>query len=97
LHHGTFPNTKIPHRVRTLSLGKADLIILKFSHIPFGIEGARLPFQVISKSYETRSIVFTTNIEFSHWKTILADDKLATASMAAWLRLRGKTAGWKAL
>ena len=62
------------------ALDKADLIILdEFGYIPFDVEGARLLFQVISKSYETRSIIFTTNIEFSHWGTILADDKLAAA------------------
>lgn len=62
------------------SLEKASLIILdEFGYIPFDVEGARLLFQVISKSYERRSIIFTTNIEFSHWGTILADDKLAAA------------------
>jgi DNA replication protein DnaC len=62
------------------TLEKTDLIILdEFGYIPFDVEGARLLFQVISKSYETRSVVFTTNIEFSHWGTILADDKLAAA------------------
>ena len=30
-------------------------------------------------SYERRSIIFTTNIEFSKWGTIFADDKLAAA------------------
>jgi DNA replication protein DnaC len=61
-------------------LERADMIILdEFGYIPFDADGARLLFQVISKSYETRSLVFTTNIEFSHWGTILADDKLAAA------------------
>lgn len=27
----------------------------------------------------TRSIVFTTNVEFSRWGTVFADDKLAAA------------------
>jgi DNA replication protein len=73
------------HRENTIEkflagLGRADLIILdEFGYIPFDVEGARLLFQVISKSYETRSLIFTTNIEFSHWGTILADDKLAAA------------------
>ena len=75
------------HRESTLErlysqIEKADLVILdEFGYIPFDAEGARLMFQVISKSYETRSLIFTTNIEFSHWGTILADDKLAAATI----------------
>ena len=42
-------------------------------------ESARLLFQVVSACYERRSMIFTTNIEFSKWGTILGDDKLAAA------------------
>jgi DNA replication protein DnaC len=59
---------------------KASMVILdEFGFVPCGVEGARLLFQVISLCYEQRSIVFTTNIEFSKWGTVLADDKLAAA------------------
>ena len=47
--------------------------------MPFDIDGARLLYQIITGSYERRSIIFTTNIEFSKWGTIFADDKLAAA------------------
>jgi DNA replication protein DnaC len=61
---------------------RADCLILdEFGYIPFDAEGARLMFQVISKSYESRSLIFSTNIEFSHWGTILSDDKLAAATI----------------
>ena len=40
---------------------------------------ARLLYQVISESYERRSVIFTTNVEFSRWGTVFADDKLAAA------------------
>lgn len=61
-------------------IGKADLIILdEFGYVPFDIDGARLLYQIIAGSYERRSIIFTTNIEFSKWGTIFADDKLAAA------------------
>mgnify|MGYP000456002705 CR=1 FL=1 len=43
------------------------------------LDGARLLYQIIAGSYERRSIIFTTNIEFSKWGTIFADDKLAAA------------------
>jgi len=75
------------HRANSLDkiyaqIGKADMVILdEFGYIPFDGEGARLLFQVISKCYETRSLVFTTNIEFSRWGTVLGDDKLAAATI----------------
>ena len=42
-------------------------------------EGSRLLFQVISDSYETRSVVYTTNIEFSGWGRVLGDKNMAAA------------------
>lgn len=42
-------------------------------------KSARLLFQVVSSCYESRSMIFTTNIEFSKWGTVLGDDKLASA------------------
>lgn len=61
-------------------IAKADLIILdEFGYVPFDVDGARLLYQVIAGSYERRSIILTTNIEFSKWGTIFADDKLAAS------------------
>jgi DNA replication protein DnaC len=36
-------------------------------------------FQLISDSYETRSLIITTNTAFSHWGSILTDDQMAAA------------------
>lgn len=61
-------------------VGRASLVILdEFGYVPFDVDGARLLYQVISDSYERGSIVFTTNVEFSKWGTVFADDKLAAA------------------
>ena len=61
-------------------VSKARLVILdEFGYVPFDVDGARLLYQVISDSYERRSIIFTTNVEFSRWGTVFADDKLAAA------------------
>ncbi len=38
-----------------------------------------LLFQVISDCYERRSLVITTNIEFSKWGTVFEDDKMVAA------------------
>ena len=52
------------------SIGKARLLIIdEFGYLPIDEEGSRLLFQIISDSYETRSIIYTTNIEFSGWGT----------------------------
>ena len=61
---------------------RADVVILdEFGYIPLDVDGARLLFQVISESYEARSLILTTNIEFSRWGTIFADEKLAAAAV----------------
>lgn len=61
-------------------LKKAHLLILdEWGYLPLHQEGARLLFEVISMCYEQRSIVITTNIEFSHWKNFLFDEKLTAA------------------
>lgn len=61
-------------------LAKCELLIVdEFGYVPLDVEGARLLFQVVADCYERRSLVITTNIEFSKWGTVLADDKLASA------------------
>lgn len=61
-------------------LGRAGMIVLdEFGYVPLDVDGARLLYQVVADSYERRSVVFTTNVEFSRWGTVLADDKLAAA------------------
>ena len=63
-------------------IAKADLVILdEFGYIPLDSQGAKLLFQVMSMSYETRSLIVTTNIEFSKWSVVLADEKLAAAAV----------------
>lgn len=42
-------------------------------------ESARLLFEVIGKCYEQKSLIITTNMEFSHWKNFLFDEKLTIA------------------
>ena len=61
-------------------LKKADLLVLdEWGYLPLHQEGARLLFEVISMCYEQKSIIITTNIEFSHWKNFLFDEKLTAA------------------
>lgn len=64
----------------TGDLAKCDLLILdEFGYVPIDVESSRLLFQVVADCYERRSVIFTTNIEFGRWGTVLGDDKLAAA------------------
>lgn len=66
--------------VALADISKADLLTLdEFGYIPLDRQGAKLLFQVVSTSYERRSVILTTNIEFSRWTAALADEKLAAA------------------
>lgn len=61
-------------------LSNTDLLICdEWGYIPFDAEGSQLLFQVIADCYEKRSLIITTNIEFSKWNGIFYDDKLTTA------------------
>jgi len=61
-------------------LGKADLLICdEWGYVPFEKEGSQLLFQVISECYEKRSVIITTNLEFSKWNGIFYDEKLTSA------------------
>lgn len=59
---------------------KADLLICdEWGYVPFEKEGSQLLFQVISECYEKRSVIITTNLEFSKWNGIFYDEKLTSA------------------
>lgn len=61
-------------------LEKLDLLICdEWGYIPFEKEGAQLLFQVISDCYEKKSVIITTNLEFSKWNGIFYDEKLTSA------------------
>lgn len=63
-------------------IAKTDLLIIdEYGYIPIDVEGARLLYQVMSATYEARSMIVTTNIEFGKWGTILGDAHLATATI----------------
>jgi DNA replication protein DnaC len=61
-------------------LSKTDLLICdEWGYVPFEKEGSQLLFQVISECYEKRSVIITTNLEFSKWNGIFYDEKLTSA------------------
>ena len=61
-------------------ISRAELLVIdELGYVPLDQEGARLLFQVLSDCYEKRSLVITTNIEFSKWGVVFGDDKMAQA------------------
>lgn len=61
-------------------LEKTELLICdEWGYIPLSHEGAQLLFQVVAGCYEKRSIIITTNIEFSKWNSIFYDERLTSA------------------
>jgi DNA replication protein DnaC len=62
------------------SLAKNQLLVIdEFGYLPIDTEGARLLFQIIADGYEKRSLIITTNLEFSRWGTVFGDDNMAAA------------------
>lgn len=62
------------------ALKKLDLLICdEWGYVPMDREAAQLLFQVISDSYERRSVVLTTNLEFSRWVSIFYDEQMTAA------------------
>lgn len=61
-------------------LNSLDLLILdEWGYVPVDREGAQLLFRVISDSYENKSLILTTNIEFSKWGSVFTDDQMTAA------------------
>ena len=50
-----------------------------FGYVPSDVDGAKLPCQVMSESYEWGNVISAANVESGRWGTVFADDKLAAA------------------
>ena len=48
-------------------------------YLPIDREQAHLLLRVVADSYETRSLILTTNLEFSKWGGIFTDDQMTAA------------------
>ena len=63
------------------NLRRVELIVVdEIGFVPLHKEAAELLFQVISDCYERRSLIITSNLEFSQWNTVFGGNRL-TQSM----------------
>ena len=61
-------------------LARFDLVVLdELGYVPFDKESADLLFGFITKVYERRSLVVTTNLAFSRWTEVFGDATAAAA------------------
>ena len=62
------------------NLEKCDLLICdEWGYVPVDTNGAKLLFGVIADCYERKSLIITTNLEFTKWNEIFYDEKLTSA------------------
>ena len=62
------------------TIGRAGLVIIdELGYLPIDIDGARLLFQAGADSYETRSVIFTSNLESGRWGDVFGDGDMAAA------------------
>jgi len=62
------------------SLRRVELLVLdEIGFITLHKEAGELLFQVISDCYEQKSLIVTSNVEFSQWNTVFGNDKLTAA------------------
>lgn len=61
-------------------LKKVELIVIdEIGFVPLHKDAAELLFQVISDCYERKSLIITSNLEFSQWNTVFGDNRLTAA------------------
>lgn len=71
-------NNSLEHFKRRFD--KVKLIILdEMGYVPFSKDGAELLFQLISDWYEKKSVILTSNLEFSQWNKVFSDPRLTAA------------------
>lgn len=102
---GFFTATGLLMQLRRAKRGRLDAelrqiararlpVIDEFGYMPIDEEGSRLLFQVISDSYETRSVIHATNIGFSGWGRVLGDKNMAAALIDRTVR-HGRLTGFE--
>ena len=67
--------------LRQAVMSPALLVIDEIGYFPMSKEDAHHFFQVISRRYERGSTIVTSNLVFSQWSSIFANDKVVTTAI----------------
>ena len=67
--------------IKQTVMAPSVLVIDEIGYFPMSKEDAHHFFQVISKRYERGSTIVTSNLMFSQWAGIFANDKIVTAAI----------------
>lgn len=62
-------------------LGPKLLIIDEIGYLPFNEQQANLFFQVVSRRYETGSVILTSNLSFGQWEQAFGGNAALTSAM----------------
>lgn len=72
------------HRLSRLTriLERTDLAIVdELGYVSLPAEGPRLLFDFFSRRYERRSVLVTTNLDFSRWPEVFGGDEMMTGAL----------------
>ena len=72
------------HRLSRLQklLDKTALVVVdEVGYVPLPKDGPQLLFDFFAQRYERRSVLITTNLEFSRWPEIFGGDEMMTGAM----------------
>jgi DNA replication protein DnaC len=80
-------------------LARADVLVIdELGFVPFDRTGGELLFNALTSRHERSSVIVTTNLAFSEWPKVFADDEKLTAALldrladrATILATRGKS------
>ena len=77
--HGQADSRPSPRKL-VKDLQKQDLLILdEWGYVPVDRDGSQMLFRIVSDSYERKSLILTTDLEFSKWGSVFTDEQMAAA------------------
>ena len=69
----------LDQRLRHYATARSLLVLDEIGYLSYDNRNADLLFQVVSRRYERKSLVLTTNLAFGDWPTIFPNAACATA------------------